>query len=329
MNPTAGNMSKFVQTCYVFNTRLTVIIKYPSTSSRILYIFALFVNVTLLFTTIFLNGITVVTIWKSRLLKEKTSNFTVMIQSFVDLANGMLYMTLSSVLLVADIIGSPSCIILYFTRFIGFLVFFYSMTALAVMSFERYMGILYPIVHRLKVTTGRLLKCFITVCCLQTVLLAAFICFEKRTLAEKFFGVNIILFLAFTTFVYVNILRSRIKNKRNDPGRRIMNIATDNSVSKKVRFLKELKIAKSCFLVVLSNLVCCLPTIIYFAILNPPPNFHVITVRKWLYILTMLNSTTNSLIFFWRNKELRTEGLKQMRISLNRAFEIRPVEEQN
>ena len=80
---------------------------------------------------------------------------------------------------------------------------------------------------------------------------------------------------------------------------------------------------------IISNIVCCLPSIIYYTILNPNLNFHVITVRKWLYILSILNSTANSLIFFWRNKELRTEGLKQMKISLNRVFHIQPFGEQN
>jgi hypothetical protein len=147
-------MSKFVQTCYILNTKLTVVIKFPYASDRILYIFALIANVIILFTTTFLNGITVTAMWKSRSLKEKVSNFTIMIQSFVDLANGVFFMTLFSVLLAGDIMGSPSCIALYVTRIIGFLLFFYSMTALAVMSFERYMGVLYPFVHRVEVTKG-------------------------------------------------------------------------------------------------------------------------------------------------------------------------------
>jgi hypothetical protein len=236
-------------------------------------------------------------------------------------------MTLFSVLFAGDIMGSPSCIALYVTRIIGFLLFFYSMTALAVMSFERYMGVLYPFVHRVEVTKGRLLKGFISFCCLQTLSLGAFLWVREPRIAKGVFSANLLFFLAFTTFVYVKIFRYYcIKTKRNHPGRENDNVARD-SAGKRVQFLKELKIAKSCFLVVLSNLVCCLPSIIYFAIVSASPKFHVITVRKWLYILSMFNSTANSLIFFWRNKELRTEGLKQMRISLDRVFRISPSEE--
>jgi hypothetical protein len=198
------------------------------------------------------------------------------------------------------------------------------------MSFERYMGVLYPFIHRVEVTKGRLLKCFISICCLQTLLQAACLWFGKPMIARGFFSANMLLFLAFTTFVYAKIYRYFIKKNRSHPGREVANAAQD-SAGKQIQFLKELKIAKSCFLVVLSNLVCCLPSIIYLAILSPTPNFHVMTVKKWLYILSMFNSTANSLIFFWRNKELRTEGLKQMRISLDcRLFRVfSPSEEHN
>jgi hypothetical protein len=97
-------MSKFVATCYILNDIIEVIIKFPSTLSVIPYIVALVVNVTLVFTTIFLNGVTVATIWNSSMLKERVSNFTILIQSVVDLANGIFFMVLSSVLLVGDII---------------------------------------------------------------------------------------------------------------------------------------------------------------------------------------------------------------------------------
>ena len=247
-----------------------------------------------------------------------------MIQSFVDLANGIFVMTSSSILMASDTIGSPSCTTVYVATRLGFLVFFYSMTAQAIMSFERYMGVLYPFLHRAEVTKSRLFKCFISVCCLQTILLLGLTAFNEAMIAKAFFSVNLLLFLALTTYVYAKIFCFRIKNNKCHTGR-VVNVAQDNAENK-ARFLKETKIAKSCFLVVISNIVCCLPSIIYYTILNPDLNFHVITVRKWLYVLSMFNSTANSLIFFWRNKELRTEGLNQMKISLNTLFYTQPFE---
>ncbi len=154
-------------------------------------------------------------IWKSRLLKERVSNFTVLIQSIVDLANGIFFMTMSSVLLVADIMGSPCCIKFFITRKVGFLIFFYSMTALTMMSFERYVGFLYPFIHRAKVTKGKLLKCFITVCGLPTVIfVTGFTLLKRQKVARVFFATNVLMFLAFTVFVYTRIFCFRIKNNR-------------------------------------------------------------------------------------------------------------------
>ncbi len=324
MNATTGNISKFIETCYILNVKIMVVIKYPSSSSVIPHIIALVFNVCLIFSTVFLNGITVTAIWKSRLLKERVSNFTVLIQSIVDLANGIFFMTMSSALLVADIMRSPSCITFFITRNVGFLIFFYSMTALAMMSCERYKGVLYPFVHRAKVTNTKLLKCFISVCSLQTVIfVTGFTLLKREKVARAFFATNVLVFLAFTVFVYTRIFCFRIKNNTFLAGREVVDVASMHggaTVSKKARFLKELKIAKSCFIVVLSSLVCCLPPIIILALLSPERSFLLITVKKFSYILSMLNSTMNSLIFFWRNKELRNEALKQMRNSLNRMF---------
>jgi hypothetical protein len=330
MNATTGNISKFIETCYILNVKIMVVIKYPSSSSVIPHIIALVFNVCLIFSTVFLNGITVAAIWKSRLLKERVSNFTVLIQSIVDLANGIFFMTMCSALLVADILGSPSCMTFFITRNVGLLIFFYSMTALAMMSFERYMGVLYPFVHRAKVTKEKLLKCFISVCSLQTVIfVTGFTLLKREKAARAFFATNALVFLAFTVFVYTRIFCFRIKNNTFLAGREVVDVASNGGakVSKKARFLKELKIAKSCFIVVLSNLFCCLPPIIIIALLSPEPSFLLIIVKKWSSIISMLNSTMNSLVFFWRNKELRNEALKQMRNSLNRIF-ARPSEEQ-
>ena len=175
-----------------------------------------------------------------------------MIQSFVDLANGIFAMSSSSVLMASDTIGSPSCTTVYVATRLGFLVFFYSMTAQAIMSFERYMGVLYPFFHRVEVTKGRLFKCFISVCCLQTILLLGLTSLNKAMIAKAFFSVNLLLFLALNTYVYAKIFWFHLKKNRCPTGRKVVNAAQDNNVNagNKARFLKEIKMAKSCFLVV-------------------------------------------------------------------------------
>jgi hypothetical protein len=60
--------------------------------------------------------------------------------------------------------------------------------------------------------------------------------------------------------------------------------------------------------------VCSLPSLILTSVLNLETNFLVDTFQKWSYLLNLFNSTANSLIFFWSNKALRTEGMNRIKI---------------
>jgi hypothetical protein len=76
------------------NDQAEEITGFPTRGSIIIHIFALIFAITLTFATAFLNGVTAITIWRSRILKQKTSNFTILLQSIVDLANGVFFMPL-------------------------------------------------------------------------------------------------------------------------------------------------------------------------------------------------------------------------------------------
>jgi hypothetical protein len=76
----------------------------------------------------------------------------------------------------------------------------------------------------------------------------------------------------------------------------------------KASFLKELKAAKSSFLVVICCLVCCLPGAISFGPLNLKSSFKAIAIKIFFVVLAMLNSSLNSVIYFWQNNMLRKQG---------------------
>jgi hypothetical protein len=134
-----------------------------------------------------------------------------------------------------------------------------------------------------------------------------------------------LLFLAFTAFAYTRIFCFRIKNSRSPLGKQVVNVTERTNASTKARLLKELKIAKSCFLIVVVSPVCSLPSLILTGVLNLETNFLVDTLNKWSYLFNSFNATANSLIFFWRNKALRTEGMNRIKIirdSLRRFAQI-------
>jgi hypothetical protein len=313
MNATTGN--KFIETCYILKENVHVVIKFPSTSSVVLYVIAIVVIVSLVFTTLFLNGVTVATIWNSRTLKERVSNNTILIQSTIDLGNGLIVIPLTAMHLVRNLVGNTSCTTGFITKKIGYLLCYYSMTTMSAMSFERYMGVLHPFVHRVQVTKSRVLKYIISVCCIQTLVYSVTL-FHGVQITRPFFVTNMLLFLAFTAFTYTKIFCFRIKNSRSPHGKhvQVVNVAERTNASTKARLLKEIKIAKSCFLVVVVSLACSLPALVLTGFINLETNFLVDTLQKWAYLINLFNSTANSLIFFWRNKALRTEGLNRVKI---------------
>jgi hypothetical protein len=212
---------------------------------------------------------------------------------------------LAAMHLVRNLVGNISCTTAYITRKIGYLLCYYSMTTMSAMTFERYMGVLHPFVHRVQVTKSRVLKYIISVCCIQTLVYSVTL-FNGVQITRPFFATNMLLFLAFTAFAYIIIFCFRIKNRRSPLGKQVVNVAERTNSNTKARLLKELKIAKSCFLVVVVSLACSLPSLVLNGFLNLETNFLVDTLQKWLYLINLFNSTANSLIFFWRNKALRT-----------------------
>ena len=79
--------------------------------------------------------------------------------------------------------------------------------------------------------------------------------------------------------------------------------------NKHAQFLKELKIAKSSCLVVVCclvcYLVCYLPCTLAFGPLNVQGTFEAVALKIYFFVLAVLNSTLNSIIYFWMNNMLR------------------------
>lgn len=92
MNGTTEDI--FIKSCYIMKEEVQAVAKFPSTNSLILYVIALLINVGLFFTTIFFNGVTMVTIWNTPKLKESVSNFAILMQSIFDFASGILIIPL-------------------------------------------------------------------------------------------------------------------------------------------------------------------------------------------------------------------------------------------
>ena len=88
-------------------------------------------------------------------------------------------------------------------------------------------------------------------------------------------------------------------------------------------FLRKIKLAKSCLMVVGCCYVCFLPmTVVQFL---THTRFVEIGLRAWTNNLLFPNSTLNSVIFFWRNQILRKEAKLILRHIFKRSQKSRVV----
>ena len=315
-NITSSN-SKFFKTCYIVNDQAQEITGFPTRGSMVIHIFAVIFAIIITFATVFLNGVTAITIWRSRILKEKTSNFTILLQSIVDLANGVFFMPLVSFRFANEAVGGTNCALAIFLKKFGMLIFFYTLTTLSVMNFDRYLGIVHPFYHRGVVTNTKLLAYVVSICSVQTIIYGFSL--THKEIVAPILSTTTILFILTTVFVYVKIfLKIRDTNRmraamiaaeRSDASTN----ASEKCRMRKGRFLKEIKAAKSSFLIVMCCLATFAPGALSFGHLDVKSSFKAVAIKTWFVLLAMLKSTLNPVMYFWTNAMLRKQGKDQIK----------------
>ena len=109
----------------------------------------------------------------------------------------------------------------------------------------------------------------------------------------------ICIFLIILIFIYAKIFRAGRETARN-------RISDDGTVSKKA-FLRNIKLAKSCLIVLCCTFFCFLPMAITSSMTNSFSKLDLVGRIMWSWSITLIfsSSTLNSVIFFWRNEILR------------------------
>ena len=260
----------------------------------------------LIFPTVILNGVSLVTISKCSQLREKISYFLIMMQSATDLGVGLVSLPALCATLVMRTTESRNCLAELLLENIAAFPTLLSVVNLTAMTLERYIGVLHPFKHRTLVTKKRLLVCYF---------FGAFFMFS--IVALPIFGIDsigallsasLLVFLFLAAFVYTKIFMTIRNRTRLENGRSLNASAVEQSVSrgqKNMKFLKEMKLIKSCFLAVICFLICFLPGIVVLFLGGG--NF------EWKFFSTailMLNSCINCIIFFWTRPLLRNESVK-------------------
>ena len=303
-----GTDEKFFHHCFLLRTKHEVLAKIPSKAYFNNMISACSVVMLLIIPTILLNGISVITIRKCSQLKEKIAYFLIMIQSLADLAIGLVTIPLASYICITEAFAKADCLTQRFLLIVTSFPFFMSLAALTAMTADRYMSILHPIKHRTMMTKSKIT--IFLVGAFLFIIVVTFLSLLKTKVLEDAHDVYLSFFLLFAIFANSRIFIA-IKT-RKPPG----NVSENNPAQRENerRFLKEIKLVKSCFLAVACFFLCLTAGVII--LYSQPydddtPEFTMFKI--WAGTARILNSSLNSIIFFWTRPLLRAESFKVLK----------------
>ena len=247
-------------------------------------------NILIMVSSTVLNTITVLAYWKSSQLRKKTSYFLIMLLSLSDLGTALGSSSIYSIILLRDMLGYESPSLSLELKILIYVFPGMSYSILYVLNIERYLGIVHPLIHRNNVNKPRVLKVIIAFWFI--IAIVGFITVLDSTIGKFVLGTTMSLNLIILIVIYVKIFLTG--------GRTVVGNTQQKA------FLRKIKLAKSCLIVVVCCYVCFLPTAVKQFLTHT--RFVEILLTRWTTILLFANSTLNSVIFFWRNLILRKEA---------------------
>ncbi len=304
MKPTVQH---FVHVC-PFGGRSTFIIQqFPSDKYIMNQIIFCTINCVLMIPTILLNGISILTILKSSQLKAKLCYLQILIQSAIDLGVGVISLPLYTFVRASELLGTANCVSTFVTETIAYMMFALSSISLSMLTIERYTSVLHPFVHRLHFTKRRILIC--NFCSALPVIVSPAVVIASDKIISIVSAAFVMMIVVLNTLAYTRIFLAvrNVQLCRDKVG----DCSTEQSAAnlERKRSLREQKLAKSCALVVVINYLCYIPSVVcYQYYKDDPMNFRV--SHSWSMTVYALNSSLNSIIFFWKSPLLREEAFK-------------------
>ena len=266
-------------------------------------IFLCVVNIIFTFSGIISSTLVIASICKSSQLRKKLCHFMIMVLSmFFDFMcfdlvaavtnhPGILFYLISWLRKDYDL----QKVAIYLNNSGVFLVL--SPLALLVMNIERYLGAYYPIFHHTSVTRHKLITLLAILLIPSAVMyiISGYVFVNYRV----YFMIFLVLFVL--PFVFVNfklfaIARKLHRQRAVSPGKR--------------RTANLINISTGLWAVVCFMLLS-IPSSFYIALRFTEKSLNTIRLSYiWGFTCNAMNSTLNSLIFFWKNEVLRTEGIQ-------------------
>lgn len=294
-----------------FGGHSTFIIEhFPSDKYIINQIILCIVNCLLVIPTVLLNGISVLTILRSSQLKAKLCYYQILIQSTIDLGVGVISLPLYTYVRASELMDTANCVGTFISETIAYIMFGLSLISLSMLTIERYMSILHPFTHRSYLTKRRIL--IYNCCAAVPVIISPVLVMASDKIIGIASGAFVLVIVVLNTFAYIRIFFA-VRNIQFSGDKIDDSPTTKNSFNfERKKSLREKQLAKSCALVVVINYLCYIPSVVcYQYYKDDPVNFRA--SHSWSMTVYALNSSLNSVIFFWKRTLLREEAYKVVR----------------
>ena len=181
-----------------------------------------------------------------------------------------------------------------------------SFAVFVVLNIEIYLSIIHPIFHKTKVTKRRAIKALCVVVFVSILRSYLFTFHINKQGATMFVAVFILLTLIGLAFIHIKISMAVYKRRRIGFARTAGG-EPSLSVPKRKSFLRGVREAKSCLLILFCTVFCYLSSAIEDGMLETS-TFTVILFNPWRCSSALSASLLNCIVFFWRNGILRKEA---------------------
>ena len=290
-----NSSGKFWQSCPLHNAQYVMPLNIPTQMYYINAIVGSTCNMFLIVSGVILNSATILAYWKSAQLRRKISYFLVMLLSVSDLTAAVVGHLVFVLSLAFTLHGNPNCTISSLHEILTFATVAMSLGTLLALNIERYLCIVHPLFHRTKMTKLRLLglaALFWLYACLLTLSYPIL----GNSVAGLITSCTMFAIIIVIACIYISICWA-VRQAASNPSH-----VNSNTIKK----LQNLRTAKSCAIVVACTVICFLPFAIVRAFKRSV--FKTMFMDMWAKTLTLLSSSLNSLVFFWRNPILRKEA---------------------
>ena len=295
------------------NRNWSFLVRSPSSSYVTSSVVACVVNALFCVIGTILNSLVSSIFWKSKKMRKKIPYFMIMVLSSTDLAVVIIAQPLFLLHSLNEILGTAKCMYAVSYRVAMTSLSGISAVTLFVMNIERYLAITHPIFHRVTVTKGKCL--LMSTLCWFVIISLVTVRFISKFVAHVF---SLLAFIVCVTslFTYLSIYyagRKSLFKVRSE------NNAFDaNATRNFMRFLRELKMLRTYFLIVFLCFVCYLPAAVVFGLwdqwFDTENTRHLaVEIPIWADTFVLMTSTLNCIVFFWANKQLNKEGWKLLK----------------